>query len=128
MGWKTRYPIDRQPSLEEIAAAVATPLWGKFLIHLEETYRVTPKVEYSKCAMAPGWNVKYKKSGKALCTLYPVEGSLVQMCIRDRYIAYRRAKSETAPRTRAVSPSKAGRKRAGKKPAGKHTSKRVKDR
>ena len=68
MGWKTRYPIDRQPSLEEIAAAVATPLWGKFLIHLEETYRVTPKVEYSKCAMAPGWNVKYKKSGKALCT------------------------------------------------------------
>ena len=44
------------------------------------------------------------------------------------YIAYRRAKSETAPRTRAVSPSKAGGKRAGKKPAGKHTSKRVKDR
>ena len=81
MGWKTRYPIDRQPSLEEIAAAVATPLWGKFLIHLEETYRVTPKVEYSKCAMAPGWNVKYKKSGKALCTLYPVEGAFSCMVV-----------------------------------------------
>ena len=31
--------------------------------------------------MAPGWNVKYKKSGKALCTLYPVEGSFSCMVV-----------------------------------------------
>ncbi|WP_423245054.1 DUF3788 family protein [Heliorestis acidaminivorans] len=24
---------------------------------------------YSKCSAQPGWNVKYKKSGKSLCTL-----------------------------------------------------------
>ncbi len=31
------------------------------------------QLEYSKCSLKPGWNVKYKKSGKALCALYPME-------------------------------------------------------
>jgi len=28
---------------------------------------------------APGWNVKYKKSGRALCTLYPDAGSFIAL-------------------------------------------------
>ena len=39
---------------------------------------VKPILSYSNCAMDKGiwkgWNVKYKKSGKALCTLYPKQG------------------------------------------------------
>jgi len=28
-----------------------------------------------------GWNVKYKKSGRALCTLYPMEGSFIALLV-----------------------------------------------
>ena len=41
---------------------------------LEEGYRVSPRIEYSRCSMEPGWNIKYKKSGRALCTIYPRAG------------------------------------------------------
>lgn len=81
MDWKTRFPIDRQPTIEEISAAVDNPLWDELLTHLEGTYHTAPKVEYSKCSMAPGWNVKYKKGSKAICTLYPQEGSYQCMVV-----------------------------------------------
>ena len=32
-----------------------------------------PNLEFSKCSWEPGWNVKFKKSGKTLCTVYPRE-------------------------------------------------------
>jgi hypothetical protein len=39
---------------------------------------VKPKLSYSGCSMDggawKGWNVKYKKSGKVLCSLYPKQG------------------------------------------------------
>lgn len=69
--WQDRYPASCAPSAEEIAACVASPRWQDFCAALEQTHGVCPKIEFSKCTMAPGWNVKYKKRGKALCTLYP---------------------------------------------------------
>ena len=36
------------------------------------------KIAYSNCAMDNnvwrGWNIKYQKSGKSLCTIYPQQG------------------------------------------------------
>ncbi|WP_334291177.1 DUF3788 family protein [Alkaliphilus transvaalensis] len=37
----------------------------KLVSHIEDTYKVKPQVEYSKCSALPGWNVKYKKSVKS---------------------------------------------------------------
>ena len=31
--------------------------------------------------MQRGWNIKYKKSGKALCTLYPMEGFFIALVV-----------------------------------------------
>jgi hypothetical protein len=31
--------------------------------------------------MKPGWNVKYQKSGKSLCTLYPMEGFFIALVV-----------------------------------------------
>jgi len=46
--------------------------------HMREVYKVKPKYAYSSCAMDNniwrGWNIKYQKSGKSLCTLYPQQG------------------------------------------------------
>lgn len=71
MNWMDLFPRTTQPGFEEIGAVLQNPLWDGLNAHLEETYGVTPNVEYSVCSGAPGWNVKYKKSGRSLCVLYP---------------------------------------------------------
>lgn len=70
---------DRQPTVGEIRAYVKKPLWNELCGYIEETYGVQPSLEYSKCSQAMGWNVKYKKGGKALCTLYPDEGGFTAL-------------------------------------------------
>lgn len=40
---------------------------------LKNRYNIKEKIEFSKCSLSPGWNVKFKKSGKSLCTVYPKE-------------------------------------------------------
>ena len=72
----TLWPQNRKPSPDDIAEFVDNPLWKALCSWLESGYRTVPRIEYSRCGMAPGWNVKYKKGGRALCTLYPAAGSL----------------------------------------------------
>lgn len=73
MSWNEIYTIDKKPSTEEISAYVNSPLWNELIEFIEKTYSVEPSIEFSSCSAAPGWNVKYKKSGKSMCTLYPKE-------------------------------------------------------
>lgn len=74
MNWQQAYPKDRQPTIEEIRAFIASPLFNGLCDWTQSAYEVEPKVEYSVCSGAPGWNVKYKKGGRALYTLYPDAG------------------------------------------------------
>lgn len=62
------------PTLGEIAEYTHNPLFSVFCSEIREKYRCKEKIEYSSCSWEPGWNVKLKKSGKNLCTLYPKEG------------------------------------------------------
>lgn len=62
------------PGLETITAFVGNPLWDGFLAYMEDAYQAKPLIGYSGCGMAPGWNMKFKKSGRGLCTLYPEQG------------------------------------------------------
>lgn len=61
------------PTAEEIGAFVRTPLFMKLCMEMEREYKANCKIEFSKCTWAYGWNVKFKKSGKTLCTVYPKE-------------------------------------------------------
>lgn len=79
MNWFERYPKAIQPSLLEISDFIASPLWNGLCSWAEESYQIEPKVEHSTCSGAPGWNVKYKKSSRALCTLYPDEGQFTAL-------------------------------------------------
>ena len=36
-------------------------------------YNCKEQIEFSSCSWEYGWNVKFKKSGKTLCTIYPRE-------------------------------------------------------
>jgi len=71
MGWSEIYTMDKKPTITEISNYINNPLWKELCNFIEQTYFVTPQIEYSKCSAARGWNVKYKKSSKAICTLYP---------------------------------------------------------
>lgn len=61
---------DYCPTLEELGEYVGNPVFGEFCKEIQETYKTESRMEYSKCSWEPGWNVKYKKSGKSLCTIY----------------------------------------------------------
>ena len=77
--WHELFPADREPTMDDVAAHIANPLWDAFTAFVDETYGAQPRIEYSRCGGAPGWNVKYKKSGRALCTLYPDAGAFTAL-------------------------------------------------
>lgn len=65
---------NRTPLMEEISSSMEAPggeLWDDLNQFIQERFHASPKVQYSTCSGKRGWNVKYKKSGKALVTLYP---------------------------------------------------------
>lgn len=39
------------------------------------------KIEFSSCSWERGWNIKFKKSGKTLCTIYPRETYFTAMLV-----------------------------------------------
>ena len=90
MLWSELWGDEHEPSDYQIKEFVDTPLWDDLANHLQQTYNVKPKLFYSCCSMQnglwKGWNIKYKKSGKSLCTLYPKQGyflSLVPIGLRE---------------------------------------------
>lgn len=81
MDWSTLYPADQIPTMEQIEAYVANPLWDELCDYIAENYGLKYFIEHSCCSMARGWNVKFRKSGKNLCTLYPTEGGFTCLVI-----------------------------------------------
>ncbi len=81
MDWSALYGPDREPTEEMIRDYIGNPLWETFHAKMRDAYVLQPAASYSKCAAQPGWNVKYQKSGKSLCTLYPMEGYFVALVV-----------------------------------------------
>lgn len=78
--------LDRaaEPGMEDIKNYItgdAGIMWRALTGYIEETYSAKPQMAYSVCAGKPGWNVKYKKGGKALCTLYPESNSFMALVV-----------------------------------------------
>jgi len=73
-----------QPSMAQIQNHImgdAGTRWRRLTSHLEQNVKSKPQITYSTCAGKPGWNVKYKKSGRALCTLYPESESFMALVV-----------------------------------------------
>lgn len=75
--------LDRNscPTLEEIGEYVRNPMFIEFCIQMKERYQCREKIEYSSCSLEKGWNIKFRKAGKALCTIYPREGYITVMVV-----------------------------------------------
>ena len=61
------------PTLDELGAYIRNPLFPKFCGEVMETFSCRAAAEFSACSWEKGWNVKFKKAGKTLCTIYPRE-------------------------------------------------------
>ena len=81
MEWSMLYVQDNPPSLSKIDEFIDNELWAEINTYLQNTYHVAPKLTYSKCSSQKGWNIKYAKSGKSLCTLYPMQGYFIALVV-----------------------------------------------
>ncbi len=83
MQWSELYRKEQEPSEHQIKEFVDSPLWDNLAHYLQQSYNTMPKLCYSDCSMDSGswkgWNIKYKKSGKALCSLYPKPGYFIAL-------------------------------------------------
>lgn len=81
MDWNVLYSNEKSPSLEQVTEYINNPLWIDFNNRIQSAYRIEPCVEHSCCSMQAGWNIKYKKGGKSLCTLYPMQGYFIALVV-----------------------------------------------
>ncbi len=81
MEWEKLYNENSPPSFRDVEAFIGSALWPQINAYLQDTYGVQPKLTYSRCSMQRGWNIKYQKSGRALCTLYPMEGFFIALVV-----------------------------------------------
>jgi hypothetical protein len=81
MEWSLLYNQESMPGQEDIDRYVGSSLWQELKIWLHQAYEVSLIIEYSKCGGARGWNMKYRKGGKSLCTLYPMPGCYVALVV-----------------------------------------------
>lgn len=61
LDWNALYSNEQPPSLEQVTEYINNPLWTDFNNRIQFTYRTRPCMEYSRCSMQAGWNIKYKK-------------------------------------------------------------------
>ena len=63
--------INYVPNISEISVYIENSAFDELYQHMNNEYKAVCKIEYSKDVWARGWNVKFKKSGKSLCVVYP---------------------------------------------------------
>ena len=84
----------------ETALAGAAPLWSELISFVEESFRVSR--DWKFYGKNYGWSLAFKKSGKALVSLYPAVGSFTaQVILKDDQIA-RVPKTLMIPELRAA--------------------------
>lgn len=81
MDWNALYSKEKSPSMEQVTEYINNSLWTDFNNRIQSTYRVRPCMEHSCCSMQAGWNIKYKKGGKSLCILYPMQGYFIALVV-----------------------------------------------
>lgn len=72
------------PTADDMGKYINNPLFDQFCTEMKEKYKCKEKMEFSACSWEPGWNLKFKKSGKNLCTIYPRESYFTVLVVIGR--------------------------------------------
>ncbi len=73
---------EHKPSEKEIICYLgreAGEAWTDIVSFLETHYDFSPELDYGGTKY--GWSIRYRKSGKSLCTLYPEEGAFTILIV-----------------------------------------------
>lgn len=81
MTWLETYNQETQPTAAQMDSFIGNPMWKDLNDYLQTAYAAKPKQTFSGCSGQPGWNVKYAKGGKSLCTLYPMRGYFIALVV-----------------------------------------------
>lgn len=63
--------INYAPNISEISGYIENSIFDEFYQYMNDKYNAVCKIEYSTDVWARGWNVKFRKSSKSLCIVYP---------------------------------------------------------
>ncbi len=79
MSYERMLDKDHQPTDREILKTIGnTALWLELKQYLESSYDFTPElVNYGK----HGWTIRYRKSGKTLCSLFPEKAAFTALVV-----------------------------------------------
>lgn len=69
------------PTLDEIGQYVRNPVFMQFCSAIKSAHSCSEKIEFSACSWEHGWNIKFKKAGKTLCTIYPRENYVTVLVV-----------------------------------------------
>ena len=69
------------PTGEDMQRYVHNPLWEKFHQDMKDGYHAEPVYAFSRCSYSYGWNVKFKRGSKTICTVYPREGYFIVLLV-----------------------------------------------
>ena len=70
-----------QPNIEEISNFVDNALFDELCRYMDREYQALVKIEYSGDKVLLGWNLKFKKAGRTLCTVYPRRGHFPMLLV-----------------------------------------------
>lgn len=71
----------RQPSLREMSEYIGCPLFDELCRRMDGDYQALCKIEYSGDKILLGWNAKFRKAGRTLCTVYPRKGHFFMLLV-----------------------------------------------
>lgn len=111
--------MDRQnrnecPTLEAFGRWINNPVFQTFCGELAKTYGCKESMRYSACSWEPGWNLKFIRAGKTLCTVYPRNGYFTVLAVigkKEKERVERLLPNMTPPDSNVVH-TNPGRKRA----------------
>ena len=63
--------INYLPELYEISEYIENSLFDELCKIMIDEYQAKVRIEFSKDVWARGWNIKFRKSGRSLCVVYP---------------------------------------------------------
>ena len=70
-----------QPGMEEMISYAGIPLFSELCAAMEREYQPQHRIEYSGEKGFSGWNLKFRKAGRTLCTVYPRRGHFLMLLV-----------------------------------------------
>lgn len=76
---------DHKPSEQDMLSYLggkAAEAWADIVSFLSTRYDFSPELDYGGAKY--GWSIRYRRSGKSLCTLYPERGAFTILIVLGR--------------------------------------------